>query len=190
MRREYGPYEQQSKFFVSIDREKKTPTGTLRIIKNGPAGLKTLNDLTELKSNPHFIEDIEGHHKIESLDDCWDVGTVAVPRQYRSAEGGVSVQLYRGMYVAAKNADVQHLVSIIDDRSLSKLTGYLGIPFKPLAEDEPFEYLGSKKSHAVYGYLPEFYGKMNRKRWTLRGVLARKVLSRLVGGSQDSELQF
>jgi hypothetical protein len=189
MEREYGPYEDQSEFFVSIDRESKKATGALRIIKNGPVGLKTLNDVTQ----PPFIaskKDILEGHGIDDLDECVDVGTVAVLPEYRSAQGGISVQLYRAMYVNALEDGTSHLISIVDEKPLSKLTDYLGIPFVPLGNLEGRDYLGSEKSQPVYGYIPDFYKKMNRKRYTLKGLLAKKVLQRLVKGTQDSELQF
>lgn len=190
MREEYGPYEGQSTFFVSIDTEKKVPTGALRIIKNGPAGLKSLNDFEERAPEHIPVETVLERHKIDSLEECWDVGTVAVLPEHRSASGGISVQLYRAMYVAAMDEDVQHFVSIIDEKPLSKLTNFLGIPFEPLANSKPFQYIGSEKSQAVYGHVPEFYKKMNRKRKTIAGFLARKALGPLVKGTKDHNLQF
>lgn len=189
MQTEYGPYEQNSTFFLTVDREKMIPTGVLRVIKNSPVGLKTLNDLEAI--DPQFsIEDTKQFHKIDDLDECWDIGTVAVLPEYRSAQGAISVQLYRGMYVSAMKEDVQHFVSIIDSAPLSKLTDYLGIPFVPLNDSQPFSYLGSESSQAVYGHVPDFYNKMNRRRWTIKGILARKALARLVKGSEDRTLQF
>lgn len=187
MEEEYGDYEQQSIFFVSVDRETKTPTGVLRVIKNGPAGLKTMNDLAEV--GPEFaMENVMQHHQITDLDECWDVGTVAVPPEFRS--GSASVQLYRALYLAAMEKNIKHLVSVVDVNPLKKMTGYLGIPFEPMVGSRPMEYLGSEASQAVYGYVPDFYEKMSKKRRTLRGLLARKVLARLVEGSRDDGLQF
>jgi hypothetical protein len=127
MEREYGPYEDQSEFFISIDREYKKATGALRIIKNGPNGLKTLNDITR----PPFIAsktEILKAHDIDNLDECHDIGTVAVLPEHRSAQGGISVQLYRAMYVNALEEGANHFISIVDEKPLSKLTDYLGIP--------------------------------------------------------------
>lgn len=188
MQGEYSPYEMQSIFFISFDTVARAPSGALRVIHNGPAGLKTLNDLE--KQIGLTEEDVKQSHNINGLDDVWDIGTVAVPREYRSGEGAVSVQLYRGMYLSALHDNVNHLVSVVDEKPLRKLTGYLGIPFKPLASTQPFEYLGSDSSQAVYGYVPEFYKKMSQKMLTLRGLLARKALKRLVKGTEDSSLQF
>jgi len=194
MVREYGPYEEQSIFFTSIDRENEKPTsGELRVIENGPAGFKTINDLAAAKglSPEDYKRSLAERHGITDWDKCWDVGTVAVPPEYRSAEGGISIQLYRALYVAAMERGIEHFISVVDTKPLAKLTDYLGIPFVPLGDSGPMEYLGSKGSQPVYGHVPDFYNKMNRARFfTVRGFLARKALKLLVAGSGDDALQF
>ena len=189
MAAEYGRYERTSTFFVSIDTENQAPTGALRVIGNSPQGFKSLNDLevSSLQLQPQQVLD---HYKIENPDTVWDIGTVAVLPEFRSAAGSISVQLYRAMYVTAMQRGVEHFVSIIDQKPLQKLVDYLGIPFKSLMDSQPFSYLGSDASQAVYGYVPEFYKKMNRKRMTMKGLLARKALNRLVRGSEDHTLQL
>jgi len=188
MLEEYSPYEAQSLFFVSIDTKQEVPSGVLRIIKDGDAGLKTTHDLEEKIDLSE--ETVKDYHHLNDLRDTWDIGTVAVPPEYRTGEGAVSVQLYRAMYVSALENGINHFISIVDEKPLGKLTGYLGIPFTPLAGTEPFSYLGSDTSQAVYGYVPEFYKKMSRKMLTARGLLAHKALKRLVKGSEDKTLQF
>lgn len=188
MQKEYAPYEEQSLFFISLDTQQEAPSGVLRITKDGDAGLKTLHDLEhEIALSEAAVKD---YHQIDDMRAVWDIGTVAVPPEYRSAEGAVSVQLYRAMYVSALENKIEHFISIVDEKPLGKLTGYLGIPFTPLAGTKPFSYLGSQKSHAVYGYVPEFYKKMSQKMRTPRGLLARKALKRLVKGTEDNTLQF
>jgi hypothetical protein len=83
---------------------------------------------------------------------------------------------------------IEHVISIIDEKAHSKLTGYLGVPFEPVAGSKPFEYLGSSRSYAVYGHVPDFYPIMKKKHRTLKGWLARKALRRLVDGSEDDRL--
>lgn len=195
MQKEYGPYEDQSVFFLSVDRETGEPAGALRAIENGPRGLKTLNDLAAARENgdeavPHITPDqVQEFHGVESFDDCWDVGTLAVRKPYR-ATTDTSIQLYRALYVSALNEGINHFISVIDAHSHNKMTGYLGIPFVPLVDSAPFPYLGSKQSHAVYGEVPEFYPKMNRQRYTLKGLLARRALRPLVKGTKDHALQL
>lgn len=196
MMEEYGPYEEQSVFFLSVDKDKRNPVGVLRAIRNGSAGLKSLNDLEAFTGGddrgalPRItIDGVQQFHNIDSLDKCWDVGTVAVTKPYRS-DTLTSVQLYRALYVSALDNGVDYFVSIIDKKPYEKMTHYLGIPFVPLVGSEQFPYLGSSASQAVYGEVPEFYRKMNRKRFTLRGALARRALRPLVKGTLDDALHL
>lgn len=183
MHQEYGPYENESTFFLSLDTEKKTPVGALRIIRNSDAGLKTVNDISAPPLNL-TIDVIRDSHHISTFDECWDIGTVAAMHGY--PPGAASIQLYRGAYLAAMRENVQHVVSVIDMNVLPKLTNYLGFPFVSLAGTGPFEYLGSKQSQAVYGYVPEFHAQMIQKqKSTLKGRLAEKVLDRLLIGTED-----
>lgn len=188
MHSEYGPYENASTFFISVDQENATPTGALRIIRHSPSGLKSVNDVSQppLQLSAERIQQV---HHIETFDDCWDIGTVAAMPDYPSRMA--SIQLYRAMYLAAMRENVQHVISVVDMNVLPTLTNYLGIPFQPLADTRPFEYLGSANSQAVYGYVPEFYKKMEKKRkYSLRGLLARKALDRLVVGTEDHTLML
>lgn len=183
----YGRYDQASQFFISIDREKKVASGVLRIIRNSPSGLKTLNDI---EGHPFYVglEDVEKAHGIDDLDTVWDVGTVAVLPEYRGGKSAASVQLYRAMYLSALSEGIDHLVSAIEDDVLPKMKGYLGIPFVPLAGAKPGPYMGSEKTHPVYGYVPDFYAKMSRHMRTPKGLMAHAALKRLVQGSEDDAL--
>lgn len=196
MAEEYGPYESQSIFFLSVDQFSGEPAGVLRVIENGPSGFKTLNDL-EASQDPLVPQltatEVQEFHDIESLDAVWDVGTVAVRKEYRASRSQAqeaSVQLYRALYTSALESGIDHFVSIIDARPYDKMVNYLGIPFVPMADTAGFSYLGSEKSFAVYGDVGEFYGKMNRKRKTIRGIMARKALSPLVKGTNDGAIHL
>lgn len=182
MTREYGPYERSSTFFISVDREDEAPAGVLRVIRNSATGLKTINDVAGPPLNLPK-EHIMAFHDIETLDDCWDIGTVATMPEQPSATA--SIQVYRAMYLAAERDNVKHFLSVIDAKALSQLSGYLGIPFQPLAGTAPFEYLGSDRSQAVYGYVSELYESANNKRAVAKDALARRILGRLFGGTED-----
>ncbi len=189
MKKEYGPYEEQSRFLLSVDRVASLPVGVLRIIENGDNGLKSLNDFTS--SHPDLsMKDIEAFHGVNDFENCWDIGTVAILPGNRSSTGEVSLQLYRGMYRTAEEEGVSQFVSIVDHKAYRMLTGHLGIPFVSLAGSEPFEYLGSTSSHALYGSVQEFYPKMSEKLQQVRGSLARSAMLRLVEGTHDAALQF
>ena len=193
---EYGPYESQSIFFLSIDQESSTPAGVLRVIANGPAGLKTLNDLeaSDDAQVPRIAQaEVQAVHGIDDMDSCWDVGTVAVRKAYRASRGeaqATSVQLYRALYTSALDNNINHLISIIDQKPYEKMTNFLGIPFVPMLGSDGFPYLGSEKSFAVYGDVRKFYDTMNRKRKTIHGLLARRALTPLVRGTRDRAINL
>lgn len=185
----YSKYEKASRFFLSIDVKEGFPTGALRVIDNSPAGLMTVNDV---EAPPFSVskEAVASEHHIIDFDKVWDVGTVAVLPQYRHGQGPVSIQLFRAMYLSAVDHNIEHLVSMIDDKLFKKLNSVLGIPFEPLAHSAPGPYLNSKKTHPVHGYVPEFYEKMSKHKSSARGRILAKYaigdsLDRLVDGSQD-----
>ncbi|MFA5003770.1 MAG: hypothetical protein WC498_00625 [Candidatus Saccharimonadales bacterium] len=187
MHEAYGPYEAASEFFVNFDQETHRPVGALRIIKNSPSGLKTLNDITD---DPLRIslETFRNAHKVGNLDDCWDVGSVAVLPEYRAGAMQASIQLYRALYVSALDRNIKHLVSVIDKKPYEMMRRVLGIPFVPIAGSKYFSYLGSTESRAVYGEVDTFYKKMSRRERVSVGVgriVGKDIsdpLSRLVHG--------
>lgn len=194
MAEEYGPYEDASTFFVSIDTETREPTGVLRVIQDSENGLKSWDDAGE-----HFGLDAQRAAQniiFQDRSKIWDVGTIAVLPEYRKNSGPVSILLERAMYVAARDRNIQTLISIIDDAPLIKMRSKwrgVGIPFKDLPGTKPQAYLGSEKSHAVYGHVPDFYEKMSRHRESLRGRLIAKyalgdALDRLVEGTADDAI--
>lgn len=205
MEEAYGPYENQSMFFLAVDRtrDEPIPSGVLRIIKNGPRGFMTVNDLAESQGieigRAEFIEQVKAYHGIADLDKCWDIGTVAVPESYRLDHGHLtSVQLYRGMHVAAMTANVEHYFSMIDVDARRILVQMLGIPFEPLVGAGPMEYLASSETYPVYGNAEEFLKSANRKKREveerLRGrgaaVLFERLFDVLVDGGGDEAYQF
>jgi hypothetical protein len=194
MAKEYGAYEQASTFFISIDQVTKHATGALRTIANSEEGLKSWDDATE-----HFGLDVDKalqHQGLKDLDMIWDVGTIAVLPEFREKAGSVSILLERAMYLSAQAHKVQSLISIVDDGPLVKMRSTwrgVGIPFKPLPGTKAQPYLGSKKSHAVYGYVPDFYEKMSHHRESFRGRMIAKyvlgdALDRLVEGTADEAI--
>ncbi len=184
----YGPYEGQSKFFVTIDREKGVPTGAMRIVEDGPAGFISLNDF--LKKHPSVSEkQVRDFHGMYNDAGTWDIATVAVPEEYR--DKGTAAQLYRAMYRTAMGEGMEHMIAIIDKEPLKKLQKYLGVPFVPVVKSKPFPYIGSEKSQAVYGHFPDFEEAMSKHgRTSIRGRLARKAISRILGTSEHSDKDF
>ena len=195
MSTEYGPYEEQSDFYIAIDRKLKQPAGVIRIIRNGPKGLKTLNDIedriepAELRTS---AEDIMKSHNMTSLENCWDLGTAAVPDRYRKSTNEVSTMLYRTVYKSARSHGTEHFISAVDARPLKKITDFTGIPFVPLAGMKPFSYLGSESTQPIYGYVPEFFPRMFGRLFTKNGALATiaGISFPLVFGTKDRTIHL
>lgn len=185
----YGPYEDASMFFLAVDQASAQPVGALRVIGNSDAGLMTLNTLPSEATNTP-IDKIRAYHDMDSLDDCWDIGTVAVLPEYRRSGQSASVLLYRAMTLSAIQHDIKHIVSVIDEKPLETMVKYLGISFEPLHTTKPFSYEGSDVSVAVHGYVPDLIPKAKRKSITLHGLLARKALLPLAWGTKDDAITF
>lgn len=190
MEREYGPYEHASLFFLSVDRQREVPIGVLRIIKNSPVGLKTINDLSS-GSLPVTIDKnaIMLTHGINDWNTCWDVATLAVPHEYRRSGASASLQMYRAMYITALNEKIDHLVAITDKAPLIAMTDYLAIPFVPLCGSDYFSYLESAESRAVYGHIPDFDRVINERLSQVSGdLMAMRALRKIIKGTEDYTL--
>jgi hypothetical protein len=169
MEQEYGPYEAASRFFVVMDQRRRRPAGVLRVIENSAVGLKTLRDIA---GEPLRIPqaEVQARHAVADLDRCWDVGTLAVRPEYRrSATRGrtVSLLLYRALYVHALREGVEHFVTAMDRHAHRSLLA-LGVPFVPVCDSEPFDYIGSPCT-ALHGYVPEFRAKAEAHYRRMRG---------------------
>lgn len=185
MLEEYGPREDQSTFFVVINKEEGKPHGALRVIRSDPDSedgrLKTLEDLEKEVANgalPNFSVDAMRHaHKIDDMEAVWDIGTVAVPREFRG--GAATLLLYRHMYVASQKAGIKHFISMIDKRAYKKMKNFAGFPFEIMHGAKPVEYLGSGKSYPVYGDAPRFEDAVREKRDSKKPL---EVVRRKLGG--------
>jgi hypothetical protein len=61
----------------------------------------------------------------------------------------VSSLLYRTFINAGRRAGVSHIVAMLDSRAYRGIA-LIGAPFVPMAGSEPFEYLGSPSTSALY----------------------------------------
>jgi hypothetical protein len=176
---QYGRYDASSVFFVTVDVATAEPLGVLRAITPSRAGLKTVNDLERLFPGRVSLNAILESHRIADLEDIWDVGTVGVPRRFRSSAMATSIQLYRALYVSMMHPDAgaRYMISVIDERALRQLKSYLGIPLAPLLGLPPFSYLGSPISEAVVGDTEQFFRIMKRRASIVRvaATVARRL---------------
>ncbi|AEV83611.1 hypothetical protein ACWT_2830 [Actinoplanes sp. SE50] len=192
---EYTAYEEQSYFFLVLDRETGMPAGAARAIEGGG---KTLDDAPDLIGKPlSEIVDVHGMHDGGKI---WDYATLAVLPRYRSDRSGltVSVMLYRAFINAGHRWQVRHVVCMLDQAAFRNLD-MLGCRFIPMAGSEPFEYLGSAANRALYIPFDEIARSMGDKAELLLSELnapdengrrrpgARRITARLAGQVSSGE---
>ena len=129
LQEDFAGAEDQSWFFLCLDRHAQRPTGALRVVEHGPIGFPFLRHLAE---PPHELSQsrlVEGFGL--DLGRLWEVGTIAVDPAYRSAAQAstTTALLYRALYAGALANNTSHLASIVVPRNLKKLHS-LGIPFE------------------------------------------------------------
>lgn len=151
----YAEYEASSMFLLVVDQDEHRAAGALRIILPTARGLKTLNDIAE--APPHIgSERVASYHHIDDPRRCWDIGSVAVLKEYRAAatDHTVSLMLYGHLYNLMVRRGIEHMVTVLDKHAFAQLTEALGVPVVPIAGSEPFSYLGSETSFASYMHVP------------------------------------
>jgi hypothetical protein len=163
MKREYGPYDESSVFFVVIDTKAMVPAAVLRMIRNSPAGLKTIVDLGDVNKSPIAPVaipacDIMAQHRIDDLDRCWDGATAAVPRRYRRKVAGVHLQIMRIVSAAVMREDIQHFVAVLDAPVFRAARDVLGLPLVPLAGTPAFTHMDAPDNQAVYAHVSSLLG--------------------------------
>ncbi|MCW2689088.1 MAG: hypothetical protein JWR37_3978 [Mycobacterium sp.] len=163
MKKEYGPYDESSVFFLAIDTQDKVPAGVLRMIRNSPAGLKTIVDLDDSIKSPIApvaipAQDVMRYHGIDDLDRCWDGATAAIPRRYRRKLTGVHVQIMRVVSTAALRENIQHFVAVLDAPVFKAARDILGLPLVPLANTPPFTHMDAPNNQAVYAHISSLLG--------------------------------
>jgi hypothetical protein len=163
MKEEYGPYDESSVFFVVIDMQDLVPAGVLRMIRNSPAGLKTIVDLDDSIKSPIApivisVDDVMRCHRIEDLDRCWDGATAAVPRRYRRKLAAIHLQIMRVVAAAAMRDDIQHFVAVLDAPVFKAARDVLGLPLAPLANTPPFTHMDAPNNQAVYAHVSSLLG--------------------------------
>ncbi|MET1037201.1 MAG: hypothetical protein ABW075_02950 [Aeromicrobium sp.] len=145
---EYGPYEDSTGFMTVLEDDGEA-VGTVRFIAPGPAGLKTLNDV----SRPPWQVDGLRSARAAGVDPArtWDIATIAVRRG--AGRGGLCASaLYHGIITAALANDIDFIVMIMDSHARNLLSG-LGLPTLALPGTGTAEYLGSPSSTPLWSHL-------------------------------------
>jgi len=142
---EYGPYEDNSTY-ICVANEAGYVVGEVRIIWNGPAGLKTLNDI----AGPPWS--IDGTRSLAAVgftpNQMWDVGTLGVRKEHR-AGGLVSLALYHGLITAQTVNDSACTITIMDDK-IATLLAMVDCVFNTIPGTTSQPYLGSPSSTPLY----------------------------------------
>ncbi|MET0928706.1 MAG: hypothetical protein ABWX74_04280 [Aeromicrobium sp.] len=141
---EYGPYESSTGFMTVL--EDGEAVATARFIAPGPAGLKTLNDV----SRPPWEVDGVRSARSAGVDPArtWDIATIAVRRG--SGRGGLCASaLYHGLIRGAAANGIDYVVMIMDSRARQLLTS-LGMQTQLLPGTKTGAYLGSASSTPLW----------------------------------------
>ena len=162
---EYGDYEAASVFLLMYDREAQKPAGMLRLIRNSPKGLKTVNDIeSDAPGYPwhqSVDEVLERNHLAFDRDRVLDIGTVAIAPDYRGRRDSsdVSYGLYRGLYTYSRSVDCQAWVGILDDNFLKYTQEQMGGPFRTFEGLGSGSYIGSEASTPIYSIIADLPGQ-------------------------------
>jgi hypothetical protein len=144
MTAEYAAYEQDSLFFLVLDRRTLLPAGAARVIDGGG---KTLDEAPDAIGVD--LSTIVAQHDMFD-GKIWDFATLAVRPEYRGGKSTmVSSLLYRAFLNAGRRAGVHHVVAMLDGRAYRGIA-MIGAPFVPMAGSAPFDYLGSPSTSALY----------------------------------------
>lgn len=141
---EYGPYEESTSFMAVMEGD--DAVGAARFIAPGPAGLKTLNDV----SRPPWGADGLRSARAAGVDPerTWDIATIAVRRG--AGRGGLCASaLYHGIIWAAEANGIDFVVMIMDSHARTLLTN-LGMHTNMLPGTKTAEYLGSATSTPLW----------------------------------------
>ncbi|GIM89040.1 hypothetical protein [Paractinoplanes toevensis] len=158
MAAEYRRYEDDSLFFIVLDRKTGMPAGAGRVIDSGG---KTLDDAPGRIDTP--LSAIVALHNLGN-GRIWDFATLAVLPAYRGGRSGLAVSslLYRTFLNAGRLAGVRHVVAMLDHRAHRNMK-LIGVHFAAMAGSEPFAYLGSPATEALYVPFAELIPSIGRQ---------------------------
>ncbi|KAI1850995.1 hypothetical protein JX265_007320 [Neoarthrinium moseri] len=161
MRRIYGSHESVSAFYVVMDQSIRRPVGCMRIMRHSAAGLLSLQEAQQFAGVTE--EDFKKYYGISNLETVWDIGTIAIPEQYRGRdEHHIVVMLYRGGHLRGHYEGVTHYIALVD-KDLRRIFNMMGWPFYAMAGSKPFEYEGSGDTLAVCGIAKDFFPCMEAR---------------------------
>ena len=153
---EYGQYESATGF-MAVFNEAGVAVAAVRFIKPGPAGLKTLNDVSRAPWN------VDGLRSARAAgldpDRTWDIATIAVRRNV--GNWLCAAALYHGLISACRANGIDWIVMIMDERARRLLMASSLVP-TPLPGTGPGPYLGSAVSTPLFGNLAAMFDAQRR----------------------------
>ena len=172
MAEEYSAVEDNSRFFMVLDRKENTVAVVSRI-QDDPGSeegeYKSLNDAVEAIGKTK--QDVYNHHKIDPREKAWDVLTLAARPEYRRsnmASAKATSMVLRMLGRQADHEKVQHGYTIIDEKALRAIRA-MGVVMEPMCGiKEPFQYLDSERSYATYIDAPRFMSHIGEHAQDLR----------------------
>ena len=143
---EYGPYNDQSVFMAVAD-DDGFVHGACRLITPGPAGLKTLNDVSRA---PWGVDGLRSA-RAASVDpgNAWDVATLGVRRDARGRKTSIAMALYHGLVLGTRANGVESITAILDEQA-RRVLAMAEFIMPSLPGTRPGEYLGSPMSTPVF----------------------------------------
>jgi hypothetical protein len=155
---EYGPYQDASVFIALLD-DDGVAHAAARMIRPGPAGLKTINDLAR---DPWRIDPVLAVRRA-GIDPAtsWEAATFAVRRGMRRRGYDAMEALFYGLAVGSMVNDYETVTAIIDEHVLAIVAG-LGLFMHRFPGTEPGPYLGSPSSSALYANVEEVLAVQRR----------------------------
>ncbi len=173
---EYGPYDATSLFFTILDHRRLCPAGMIRMIvpTDGGPGLKTLNDIGPIWNES--AESLLSRSGIRlSPARTWDIATLAVDPEYRSAAatGLVALGLYQSIARTGEALGVEWAVAILDRAVYRMSKARFHQPFFALADGRP--YLGSRDSLPIYFCVSDWRRRLAIADPSMHGIIYEGV---------------
>lgn len=165
MEQEYTPYDDASTFIFVVDVENKRPFGSLRLIRDNPNGLKTINDVNDpkfpwgkdfigllqdhLESNPN----LHAEDKVFDPSGAFDVGTLGVERSYRKdsfVRDTAKLAICRAALLYTEQQGLRDWIMVIDEDAMSNIQNTFDSPLEFIPGLDGASYLDSPVSYPMY----------------------------------------
>jgi hypothetical protein len=156
---EYGPYEESTSFGAVFGADGGA-VAAVRLVRPGPAGVKTLQDAAAPPWNVarRLIDEAVGETAGRARGLTWDVASFCVDSTAVGADRRVVMVLLAVMFGAFRDNGVTSFVAMLDSVARRPL-GALGVRMLDLPGASPAPYLGSASTVPVYRRTADLHGE-------------------------------